>query len=513
MGLSHDGPDRKGPPSVLSPTDTGSSSDGGTIEQPSHRVPSGRPNRSGRSGTRATDPSDPGPLLSVGPQIAECHNPPRTMRAFAALLCVFAMIESPRSPDLVIRNARIVHGDGRVTPRATVVVRGRRIVLVQPGATTGGPPGRREVDATGRTLLPGFIDAHVHVTPWSLPLFLRYGVTSLRDLNNDPGYVLPLAREDAPDRPRIVAAGALLDGPGSFWKNAIAVDSVGEVRAAVRRQTEAGAGVIKVYTRLHPALIAVAVEEARARGLTVAAHLGKTTALEAAAAGVTSLEHLSGVADSASDDPDRLRAAHDDFLGGWTTFEREWPRLRPEALERVARALVERGVTIVPTLALHEAFSRLGDADLRRDPALAGVPREVVEREWDPRDIMGRARWTAETMADFKRALPVEQRFVASFARLGGRVVAGTDTPQQFVVPGWSLHRELQLYVAAGLTPAAAIKSATADAAALLGIADRAGTIDVGKDADLVLVDGDPLRDIRATTAIRLVVRLGRVVE
>jgi imidazolonepropionase-like amidohydrolase len=435
------------------------------------------------------------------------------MRLCAALLCALAMSDSPAPPDLVIRNARIVHGDGRVTARGTVVLRGRRIVMVQPGATTGGPAGRREIDAAGRTLLPGFIDAHVHVTPWSLPLFLRYGVTGVRDLNNDPGYVLPLAREDATDRPRVVASGALLDGPGSFWKNAVIVDSVGDVRAAVRRQIEAGAGVIKVYTRLHPALVAVAVEEARARGITVAAHLGKTNALEAAAAGVTSLEHLSGVADAASDDPNRLRAAHDDFLGGWTAFEREWPRLRPEALDHVAQQLVQRGVTLVPTLALHEAFSRLADADLLNDPALAGVPRDVLEREWDPRDIMGRARWTAATMADFKRALPVEQRFVASFARLGGRVVAGTDTPQQFVVPGWSLHRELQLYVAAGLTPAAAIRSATADAAALLGIADRAGTIDVGKDADLVLVDGDPLRDIRATTAIRLVVRLGRTVE
>ena len=423
------------------------------------------------------------------------------------------MMQSASSPDLVIRNARLVHGDGRVTPRATVVVRGRRIAIVQPGETVGGLPGRREIDAAGRTMLPGLIDAHVHVTDWALPLFLRYGVTSVRDLNNDPAYVLPLAREDATDRPRIVAAGALLDGPGSFWKNAIEVASVGEVRAAVRREIGAGAGVIKVYTRLRPALIAVAVDEARARGVTVAAHLGKTNALEAAAEGVASLEHLSGVAEAASDDAARLRAAHDDFLGGWTAFEREWTRLQPDALERVARTLVQRGVTIVPTLALHEAFSRLADPGLRQDPALDGVPRDVVDRTWDPADIMGRAKWTPEILADFKRALVVEQRFVATYAGLGGRVVAGTDTPQQFVVPGWSLHRELQLYVAAGLTPAAAIRSATADAAALLGISDRAGTIDVGKDADLVLVDGDPLRDIRATTAIRLVVRLGRVVE
>ena len=433
------------------------------------------------------------------------------MRAFV-LLAGLAMLQIQPTPDLVIRNARIVHGDGRVTPRGTVVVSGRRIALVQPGGTSGGPRGAREIDAAGRTLLPGLIDAHVHVTPWSIPLVLRYGVTTVRDLHNDPQYVLPLAREDAPDRPRVVAAGALLDGPGSFWKNALLVSSVADVRAAVRRQIEAGAGVIKVYTRLHAALIAATVQEARARGIPVAAHLGKADAVQAAAAGVTSLEHLSGVADAASDDRDRLRAAHDDFLGGWTAFEREWPRLKPDALGRVARTLVDRGVTIVPTLALHEAFSRLADPSLKTDPALAGVPRDVVEREWDPADIMGRARWTPETLADFARALPIEQRFVALFARLGGRVVAGTDTPQQFVVPGWSLHRELQLYVGAGMSPAQAIRSATADAADLLGLSS-AGTIDAGKDADLVLVDGDPLADIRATTAIRLVVRLGRVIR
>ena len=116
-------------------------------------------------------------------------------------------------------------------------------------------------------------------------------------------------------------------------------------------------------------------------------------------------------------------------------------------------------------------------------------------------------------MREFKAALPVMQRFVASYVRMGGRVVAGTDTPQQFVVPGASLHRELQLYVAGGLTPAAALKTATADAADLLGISDRAGTVDVGKDADLVLLDADPLADISATMRIRLVDagRVGRL--
>ncbi len=429
----------------------------------------------------------------------------------AALLSMTPTAQSP-SYDLAIRHARVVHGDGRVTPRATVFVLSGRIQRIDTTPAADAVPARRSIEAAGLTLIPGLIDAHVHVEPWSPPLFLKYGVTSVRDVHNAPATILPLARDDSPARPRVVAAGAMLDGPGSVWPDAIAVTDIASVRRAVRDQIEAGAGVIKVYTRLSSSTIASVVQEARARGVPVAAHLGRATAVEAAVAGVASIEHLSGVADAASSDSQRLKKAHDDFLGGWTAFELEWLSLTPQSLDQVSRTLIERGVTIVPTLALHEAFSRLGDDDLGRDPALGDVPKEVLEGKWAPADIMSRARWTPATLAQFKRVVPVLQRFVARYVQLGGRVVAGTDTAQQFVVPGASLHRELELYVAGGLTPAQALRSATADAADLLGIATRTGTIDPGKDADLVLVEGDPLADIRVTRQVRQVVRGGVLV-
>ncbi len=432
-----------------------------------------------------------------------------------AVALVLTMSTSAQTPtfDLAIRRARVVQGDGRVLPRATIFVASGRIARVDSTAAADGVTARRTIAGDGRTVIPGLIDAHVHVERWSPPLFLKYGVTSVRDVHNAPDVILPLAREDAPTRPRIIAAGAMLDGPGSFWPNAIVVSDLASVRAAVRAQVEAGAGVVKVYTRLSSSTIAAVVQEARARGVPVAAHLGKTTAVQAAVAGVTSIEHLSGIADAASDDPGALSRAHADFLGGWTAFELEWLRLRQPALEQVARTLVERGVVVVPTLALHEAFSRLASPDLKNDPALADVPPEVRETSWAPSDIMTRARWTPATLAQFARALPVLQRFVKLYVQLGGRVAAGTDTAQQFVVPGASLHRELELYVDAGLTPAQALKTATTDAADLLGIASRAGSIDIGKDADFVLLDGDPLADIRATRRIVNVVRMGVVVR
>jgi len=437
------------------------------------------------------------------------------MRVFAAALAVFILFQSDGAPtpELAIHHVRIVHGDGRITASATVVVSGGRISRIVP--TVSGqalPRAAREIDAPGRTLLPGLIDAHVHVTDWALPLFLRYGVTTVRDLHNDPRYILPLARDDGPERPSIVAAGALLDGPGSPWPNAIEVASLGDARAAVRRQVEAGVGVIAVSTRLHPALIAVIVQEARARGLPVAAQAGQSTANEAAAAGITSLEQLSGVSDAASDDPDRLRRTHGSLAEGWTASEREWLRVTPDRLAQVAANLVRNGVTAVPTLVLHEALGRLGESNLKSDSALASVPAAVVSGDWNPASILARNGWTPAILLDFKRALPLQQQFVQRFARAGGRIVAGTDTPQPYVVPGASLHRELQLLVASGLSPAAAIRSATVDAADLLGVSERAGSVSIGKAADLVVVDGDPLTDIRATMRIVLVVRAGRVV-
>ncbi len=188
--------------------------------------------------------------------------------ACAAALAVLAtaVLMSQAPADLLIRNVRVVHGDGRVTPRATVIVRGAIIVQIEPAALerpgSAEPPSRRAIDAAGKTMIPGLIDAHVHMDAWTPAVFLKYGVTTVRDLHSDAGVIFPMSREDSAARPRIITSGPLIDGYGSFWKNAVQVGTVGEARAAVRNQIDSGARVIKVYTRLPPALVSVIVAEA-----------------------------------------------------------------------------------------------------------------------------------------------------------------------------------------------------------------------------------------------------------
>ena len=226
------------------------------------------------------------------------------VRATFAFLSLLLMVRSPfagplRSRPSATRASCTAMAGSRRTP--PIFIAGGRIERIDSTDAADTVPAERNVEASGRTLLPGLIDAHVHVEPWTLPLFLKYGVTSVRDVHNRSVVHLPA-------RPRRRAASARVSSRPARCSTGRAASgrtrsSSPTWRRRARRcgpKVEAGAGVIKIYTRLRPAAVAEIVLEARARGVPVAAHLGKTTATEAAMLGVTSIEHLSGIAESAS---------------------------------------------------------------------------------------------------------------------------------------------------------------------------------------------------------------------
>ena len=424
------------------------------------------------------------------------------------------------APDgMALVGATLIDGSGGpALPDAVVVVRGGRIESVGTRAGFQLPDRTSEVDLSGRWIMPGLIDSHVHLTDgkagvldWSLLRYLAWGVTTVRDVHGGMEAVLELREAlngGAEPGPRMYAAGALIDGLPTTYADAIGANRPNDARRGVDRLVNSGADFVKIYTRMDRALLGAALDEAKTFNLRVSGHLGLTDAVTAAQAGLASIEHLSGIPEAASGDPSALYAAHyRSFFAGWTAFERAWAGLDSAALDRVAGRLAEAKVIAVPTLVLHETFSRLDDPELLSDTSYASVP-EAAKRDWNVSDMVARAGWTADDFASFRRSRPAQNLFLRRFLGAGGRIAAGTDAANQMLIPGYSLHREMELLVEAGLTPRDAILAATRNGALLLGV-DSLGLVAPGKVADLVVLGHDPLVDIRNTLTIERVMSRG----
>jgi hypothetical protein len=426
-----------------------------------------------------------------------------------------------KSPDdgLALLGATLIDGTGGppLTDAAIIVRRGK-IEFVGPRSAFELPKETRELDVAGRWIIPGLIDAHSHLAPaaeWALSRYLAWGVTTLRDVHGDLDTILRVRKRanlGPGNNPRVYVAGAMIDGLPSTYPDAIGVNGENDARKAVDRLVSAGTDLVKVYTHVDPSLLRAIVDESRAFNLSVTGHLGMTDALAAAKIGISAIEHMSGVPESASKDPSALFAAHyRGFFPGWTASERSWAELDSAALARVAARLSEQKVTIIPTLVLHETLSRLDDPAVLSDPALADVPA-AQQTEWDIRSLIARAGWTGADFDSFRRSRPNQDLFLRLFATTGGRIATGTDAPNQLLVPGYSEHREMELLVRAGLSPREALRAATRNGAVLLGV-DSLGLLAPGKAADLVILTKDPLADIRNSRAIQSVMIRGKLLD
>jgi imidazolonepropionase-like amidohydrolase len=320
------------------------------------------------------------------------------------------------------------------------------------------------------------------------PLFVSHGVTTVRDVGNNVDDILAHRERSATlgaKRPRIYACGPLLDGPTPRWGGRISrsITTVDEARAAARDLIQRKVDCLKLYEQLTPALVQGVVEEATPHGVMVTAHLRDTRATDAVALGVRGLEHASGI---------------------------DYRSVSADGLRGLAALFASKGVFVVPTLVvLERVLSRLQSPQLRNDPLLGQVPmrrRELWETPFET------GRWTDSHVAPTLALLRQRIELVQHLTRATGRVVAGSDTPNPYIIPGASLHRELELLVEAGLTPLQAIGAATRAAAEFLGQEVRLGTLTPGKIADLVILGGDPLADISNVRQVEAVLRDGVVV-
>jgi imidazolonepropionase-like amidohydrolase len=439
-------------------------------------------------------------------------------RATSLLVAALAVLgcrdKGPQGLALV--GATVIDGSGGPPLHdAVVVVRGTRIESVTPRAGFRMPKHTEQLDVTGRWIIPGLIDAHAHAVRWALPRYLGWGVTAVRDLHGQLDTMLALREAavlNSMPSPRIFTAGAMIDGVPTTYPDALPAADAAAARKAVDRLAVAGVDYLKVYTRITPTLLRAITDEAKSFNLRIAAHLGLTDALTAASLGVSSIEHLSGVPEAAVENPEPFYAAHSrSFFAGWTAFERSWAGLDSAALQRVAAGLAREHVVLVPTLVLHETFSRLDDSVLYHEPAMAAVPDSERAR-WNVADMIRRANWTTADFEAFRKSRPMQDLFIREFRAAGGIVAAGTDASNQMLIPGYSEHEELSLLVRAGLTANAALLAATRDAARLIG-ADSLGSIAPGRSADLVVLRADPLADIANTREIDRVMIRGNLMR
>lgn len=424
-------------------------------------------------------------------------------RMMAVLAVITGACAGGEDNRIVLVGATVIDGSGRAPiNNAVVVVNGSSIEAIGPAGAVAVPSEAEEIDLTGRWIIPGLIDADARSEPWALSRFLAYGITAIRDLRSDTESVLAVSGRatgiESPG-PRIHFAGTPVGDPRSGTTL-----SARDARRAVDDNSIAGVGYIAVGEGVTLNLLRAIVDESRSFQLPVVASLGLTDAITAADVGVHSIVGLSGVPQAAAGSAAPIYSAYRQGVHqGWAHAERSWSRLRPGTLYRIAGQLVEANVSLVPTLIMHETAANLDDPSQLERPAVGAVPAEVASG-WDGPALLRDRGWSARDLRAFRQGRPVQDQFVTEFKSRGGVVAAGSGSPAPHLVPGASLHSELQLLVRAGFTPMEALMAATSGNAAVLR-ADSLGILIQGSVADLVILTADPLQDIRNTRAIESV--------
>ena len=450
----------------------------------------------------------------------------------ALLVVVTSCAPPPRefASGTAIENVSVVDvATGAVADGRTVVVEGSRIAAVALPADLRLGEGVERIDGGGGYLIPGLWDMHVHefsafFAP-ALPLYIANGVTGVRDMWGELD-VTAAARETvaAGQRvgPRAVVAGNITDGANPWFPGSVVVDSPERARTAVDSLVNAGAGFIKVYSALEADAFTGIAEQAAARGVDVAGHVPfSVPAREASDAGMRSMTHMFGVVEGcSSNDADvrsmraealALRAEGREFADpffGTGLYRSILDAADDDLCAQLLIHLAANGTWLTPTLAVLRSMASLARLREEDDPRLQYMPQAIVAGWMTP--FPGQASDTPEDTGTREAFLARQLAVTGMAAAAGVGILAGTDTPNPFVYPGFSIHDELELLVQAGLSPHQALGAATTAPAEFLGATDSLGAVAEGKLADLVLLEANPLDEISNTRRISAVVANGR---
>ena len=453
------------------------------------------------------------------------------MRRMAALLvflpvfCVLLLAQSPSQTSqkvLAVSHVTVIDVAGGPTlPDSIVVISGNRITALGPTGKVAVPKDAQLIDASGKFMIPGLWDMHVH---WYerdyYSLFLANGVTGIRMMWGIPDHHRLRKEIEAGQflGPRMVIASAIIDGPAPLWPASISVHNTAEAIKAVEEERQAGADFIKVYSLLPRDSYFAIAAEAKKLGIPFEGHVPEAvSAEEASDSGQKTFEHLTGVLPACSSrEKELLEAAQGDLAemlaSGKPSFVGPRQRGLREALlnsydsDKAAQLfarLKKNGTWQCPTLTVLRSLGYQDQASFRDDPRLKYMPRSVRAMWGGAPNFQGRSE---EDNALSRRQFQKDIELVGAMNRAGVDIIAGTDVLNPFCFPGFSLHDELELYVKAGLSPMEALRTATANPARFLGREKDLGTVESGKLADLVLLDANPLDNINNVRKISALV-------
>lgn len=403
---------------------------------------------------------------------------------------------SPRSTaPLALVGGTLIDGTGKpATPNAVVLIEGDRIVAAGPRSTIKIPDGAKIVDITGKFLLPGLWDMHAHFYQTELgPTYLAAGITTVRDVGNDTEVATALrdaAKEKRGLGPRMLLAG-YIDGKNEEHSFDVQVETPEEARAAVQRYKDAGYEQIKIRDNVKLETLKVICAEAHRLGMTVTGHVPNgMNALQAVEAGMDQLNHLNYV-----------------LTGFFPKRDRSSP---PVTINLTARNVTnalnffkEHGTVIDPTEAVLELMLRPMNMPIETfEPGVTKVPAEMKVQ-------INKKGQAADQAEGLRMVLDVFLKIIGALHKAGVPIVAGSDVG----VPAHTLHRELELYVKAGMTPLEAIQAATIVPARVMKLDAEVGSIEPGKRADLIVLDANPLDNISNIRKLRFVVTQGRLFD
>jgi imidazolonepropionase-like amidohydrolase len=439
-----------------------------------------------------------------------------------------AQAQKPSDPPIFLSGATLVDViRGEVYPDIGVLAEGGKITgLFFDFAYNKDriPANAVRVDVRGKYLIPGMMDLHVHALstykdvridlPHFLKMFLAGGVTTVRAMGEREENLVRIKNDI--DMGRIAGPNVIV---GSFppieqapgfprLERTDLVNTPLEARALVRDYVFKGVQWVKFYNYVDAEMTAAVVEEAHKHGAKVFGHFAMLGAADAAKLGVDSIEHMTALLQKSLDYQDSIAMTDIGYYRGFVL----WTKVNEKKLDEAFKAMVQYKTALVPTLIIENVASDPEGIQKRSSPWFDLYQKEIqIAFEKDPLRVAAVYDFKA-VKEQWKASLLIQAKEVARFLHMGGRVATGSDlTPAPPIVPGLSIHQEMELFVQGGMTPLEALRTSTIGAAEILGWQDRFGSIEIGKQADIVVINGNPLVDIKQVGNIDTVVQAGHV--